>query len=233
MSSRMLLVSGTGRSGTSITAEMLSRLGVKMLHDHGLQVAGGPNESNPTGTWEDKELSDLTARWSRGDRKRRGEVESMVLEACRARSRSWPSWGFKDPRITESGELWENIWDLLLMDGLVGGAPLLVLCHRERAAVERSLARAYGLPQGIMETWMGRRLENLERLTAIWEARSWPIFRVDFRELVGTPMAVAGEAYDQLVDHGHMAGIEGHLRLARPISCVDHIEARHVRSGVA
>lgn len=231
MGSRMVLVSGTGRSGTSITAEMLHRLGVRMLHS-GAQVRGGPNNANPTGTWEDKGLADLTEAWARGNQPRRAALYSQLLILCRARCEAAPAWGFKDPRITEASSLWEGAAHELMEEGSIEGPPLLVLAHRELAAVERSLIRAYSLPATDAREWLAARLSALATLEETWERRGWPIWRVDFKELVTEPMAVAAEAYDQLVELGAMAGIEGNQRLLRLLVSVEHIRPDHVRSGM-
>ncbi|MEM7349923.1 MAG: sulfotransferase [Acidobacteriota bacterium] len=116
--SRVLVITGMHRSGTSLVASILQQAGV-MLGEKLLR----PNEGNPRGYFEDKELFDfherLLHRLGESVMVRHpatlgppdGEADREVRQLIAARSEQ-PLWGFKDPRTA----LFLDFWDQRLTD---------------------------------------------------------------------------------------------------------------------
>jgi hypothetical protein len=114
----LVIVAGSGRSGTSLT--------MQMLHACGLQVSDdltGASEPNPRGAWEDRAIFAEQARLfhslairvlPRRDGWREGplfyDVKSRLDQILADRlSKSGSVWGFKDPKTCFFLPMWQDL----------------------------------------------------------------------------------------------------------------------------
>lgn len=116
--SRVLCITGTGRSGTSLTASWLQACGVVI--DRGRLL--GPSKGNERGHFEDRDFLDLHARatlrhapgsdgWKLFDTRPLSfdPEESKIAQALIADRRTLPLWGWKDPRTTLFLAQWKRL----------------------------------------------------------------------------------------------------------------------------
>lgn len=122
----MILVVGTGKSGTSLVARILhERLGISMGNRFG-------ETSVPDGAYEDMDFRDLNMMALRGQLTLSAFKES--IEAL-MRMRREP-WGFKDPYTAELIGLYLQWLE----------RPLVIWCRRDTRSAARSTERTNGLP---------------------------------------------------------------------------------------
>lgn len=162
-----VLVLGTHRSGTSLVTGMLQSMGVPMGPKGTDDAWIYPNWANPTGQYENPELTDLLhrfldfdgeeprwdPRWD--DLRARTATYLPEFQAFIARTRS-DLWGWKHP------------WSLLVLDALLPSLPdaRFVVVRRKLDEVVDSLYRRDGLSKAeaekvTHELWA--RLDALER----------------------------------------------------------------------
>ncbi|NLT07374.1 MAG: hypothetical protein GXY03_13845 [Solirubrobacterales bacterium] len=119
---RPVCVLGVGRSGTSLAARALNRLGVD-LGDEDTMLP--PGEANPKGFWEQRDvvalndqiLAALGGEWWRPPPRPPGWERWDVVAPFRERIAELverhfggsPRWGFKDPRTTLTLPLWRSV----------------------------------------------------------------------------------------------------------------------------
>src|SRR5580658_495194 len=119
-SSRAILVLGMHRSGTSALTRGLQALGVYLGNDF-----LSPKPDNPTGYWEDKNITELNERllatlglkWEDValiDDTRWNEPKIEVLRAeavtyLQSCFKGRPLWGFKDPRTIRLLPFWRTV----------------------------------------------------------------------------------------------------------------------------
>jgi hypothetical protein len=142
---RIVVVLGSGRSGTSLCAKILSELGVRMdatLHR--------PNEMNPEGYFEDREIVEINRRLleklspipslpPRSDLPRSALQQDLnrLRDYLQERTSAAPeTWGFKDPRVSLVLPYYRRIFDEL------GIVPTYVFCARDAASTVQSLMAA-------------------------------------------------------------------------------------------
>ncbi len=152
---RCVAVVAPGRSGTSVTAAILQRAGLRL---GGELVGSSPN--NPHGSFEDVEivarhfrltssipfhpLLPRPADWASSPAY--DEVRSELTEYVAGEVTRDPStWGFKDPQTASFWPMWERIF------ADVDVEPMVVYCVRPSAQVVRSLMVAYGMSQEFAE----------------------------------------------------------------------------------
>ena len=160
--SDVVCVLGMMRTGTSLVAGILDRLGVRFGPEDQLLKA---NRANPTGFWEhrgiialnDEILARLGGSWHSPPKRAKGWEGSAELADLRERAESlvrsdFPAgrWGWKDPRTCLTLPFWQ-----LLVPGLRH-----VICVRRPIDTARSLER---MP------WAGRELSApLEQALELW-----------------------------------------------------------------
>lgn len=141
---RIIVILGSGRSGTSLCAKILGRLGIRM--EATLQR---PNEMNPEGYFEDGRLVEINKRLlgklapvpgsgPRGDAAAKVGPEMRELrEHLKKHAFSAPEiWGFKDPRVSLLLPFYRRAFQA------VGVVPRYVFCARAPGAVVESLQQA-------------------------------------------------------------------------------------------
>lgn len=145
-----IIVTGTGRSGTSVTARILhTRLGVAMAPDDDLLDPGG--QASPGGTFEDVEIRQLHIEVQKGDLTLPG-FRIRMLEL--ARKRDHQLWGWKDPRACHVLGL-----HLQWFRGVT-----VIVCRRNLDSVTASVHRHYHTDPVTARREMARRSDQLEAL---------------------------------------------------------------------
>ncbi|MGO9453462.1 MAG: glycosyltransferase [Candidatus Binataceae bacterium] len=141
---RAVVLLGMHRSGTSLIARGLKALGVELGEDLLPALA-----DNPTGFWEDAAINNMNERllasmgrvWHSiasipSEAWNSGELQAFKLEAVeiiRTHFRSYPLWGFKDPRAARLLPFWQEVLRHLDV------ATSYVLIIRNPISVARSL----------------------------------------------------------------------------------------------
>lgn len=138
--SRSLLVVGTHRSGTSLVAGMLSKLGVFVGDD-----LLGPSDANPKGHFEDREflaLNDEIVRdWKRPNSAISGAQRAAMRALVEEREAAYPVWAVKDPRLCLTAKHLVPMLD----------EPRFVLTDRDPRESAESLSNRDGLSVGHAE----------------------------------------------------------------------------------
>lgn len=152
---RIVVLIGTGRSGTSLCAKILKGLGLRLS-----DTLQRPNEMNPDGYFEDQVLVDanrqLTEQFSPAAPHvppripREAEASAPALATIRAHLRKHVLdedglWGFKDPRTALLLPTYR-----LVFQGM-GIVPSFVFCARDGSAVVESLLQATRLSRDAAE----------------------------------------------------------------------------------
>ena len=161
---RVVVVLGMHRSGTSLVAGCLQRLGV----DFGPRLMP-PNADNPRGYFEHNDVVNLHDRvllalnrswdetapfpdgWWQDER-----LKSHHAEMLGILRRDFPTapWGLKDPRLCRLLPWWETLWPE------TDSRPLFILVRRRPAEVAASLARREGMsPAKSHDLWLRHTLE--------------------------------------------------------------------------
>ena len=137
---KTVVVLGMHRSGTSLTAGLLSALGVNMG-----ELIRPSKKFNPKGYFEDRHFLDLNeeilkaagGRWDDPPSTEdvlavKNQFNSEIAELVSSRQFGW--WGWKDPRNCLTLSLY---WECLV-------SPSVIVCKRNLEEVGRSLQRRYG-----------------------------------------------------------------------------------------
>lgn len=140
------IVTGTGRSGTSVVARCLSELGVDM----GESIPA--DHTNPEGFFEDAHVLKCNSLWL-NSQYGFPDLRRDLLPYFAERSKA-PLWGFKDPRIANT---WHVLIDLVPFERVI-------VCQRPKLMVVKSLKRCYGWPEGMCEKFYEVRRGRLEHL---------------------------------------------------------------------
>jgi hypothetical protein len=146
---RVVVILGMDRTGTSLCANILNALGMRLS-----PVLLPGTEFNPNGFFEDEEIL-LAHEWTLARLERSWDTLSAIhpfpplwwqspamdpfrdtlVDIVRRRIDEGPgTWGFKDPRTAMLLPLWNEVFRIC------GVSPVFVLCVRHPAAVAHSLA---------------------------------------------------------------------------------------------
>jgi hypothetical protein len=152
MATRIIVVLGMHRSGTSAVARGLKALGV----DLGTSLIGGLPNNNEKGFWEDKEinafneelLKELDSSWNRlanFNEQRLGvdrlsSLRSAALALLGSKLEPGRVFGLKDPRMCVLLPFWQDIF------ARANVSPSYVLVVRSPVAIAASLERRDGFP---------------------------------------------------------------------------------------
>lgn len=165
--SRVIVVLGMHRSGTSAVTRGVQALGVALGSDF---LDAQPE--NPTGYWEDKGIVDLNERilkalgltWDDAARIDPSRFESKAIRRLKTAASRYvrrafggePLWGFKDPRTMRVLPLWRDVFQ----DNRLDDAYLLVV--RNPMSVAKSLfARQRMPPDDALRLWLAYSLPYL------------------------------------------------------------------------
>lgn len=171
-SRQVVVVLGSGRSGTSLLMQVLVKMGMQ-VSEHLIPA----NASNPEGFFEDAELTDRHAElianlgsfgnlplpddWLTQQAAKTAVTElKQLLEARLSRTQA-AVFGMKDPRISMLLPLWLRIFNRLRV------VPRFVLSVRAPHHVVASMVRQYDVQWEVAELgWLTRTLESLEQTAA-------------------------------------------------------------------
>ena len=211
--SRLIVVLGMHRSGTSLIASSLQTLGVDFGND-----LLPPAEDNPTGFWEDRSinqlneemLSFLDRRWFDLRPLVDGELERLQVEGFGARAAGilqskiceHPLFALKDPRMSKLMGFWRPVFERL--DIQVSS----LLASRNPVAVAHSLQkRNQFAPRLSALLWLEH---NLSCIAAM--GGGVPV--VDYDAMVANPgreVRRLGEVFGLEVDPHALADFEGRV----------------------
>jgi hypothetical protein len=163
---RLVVVLGSGRSGTSILTRFLGACGMRLSDD-----MVGASEQNPEGAFEDREIFDIQTQiftnmgssqllpmprdWMRSESVNDSirQLRDVIIQRI---SDSEELWGFKDPRTTLLLPLWIRVFNKANI------APLYLMAVRDPRAVASSLSRQYGFSENGAELfWLYKNIEAL------------------------------------------------------------------------
>ena len=234
-SAPFVVVLGMHRSGTSLCADALGRLGVRIADQPDAQP------SNPRGQWERLEiverhdrilemldrgfyspLHDLplpTGWWLKPEVV---EIRREIVGFLEQKRDTAAPFGFKDPRTARLLPLWHQIFDELRIE------PKIVLCIRNPAQAARSLEQRDGLPADLGELrWYVYIAEIFRHL------RNYPVCLIEYEEwfagdnlgklarFFGLPQAESAPALPDIADrelrHDDPSRGEAQLNLVRSL----------------
>jgi len=168
---RVVIVLGMHRSGTSILTRALAAIGVYL----GDRLMPGSSD-NPKGFFEDLDVMainlDLLAElgcnwdsvlipdWQTLSEDRQYYYLQKAAALVRERFGTVKLWGFKDPRVTRLISFWCKVLDM------VGCQPVLVASNRHPLSVAASLAKRDQMPRGqALALWIIHQSIVLETLS--------------------------------------------------------------------
>lgn len=206
---KTVIVLGMHRSGTSVTAGVLKRLGV----DVGRKLLPGPGY-NPTGFFENLEFVNLNANILRslGGNWRKPPPQEAILKRARENASKIEEvvkrnirelWGFKDPRTA------------LTIEALHPYLPNVhvVRTRRSPKAIAQSLKSRDGMDEALSlelcATYNAHIDEYLKRYGV-------PNITVDYNQLIENPRAVIDRIINFLGIHPSREQVEEAVRLVVP-----------------
>jgi hypothetical protein len=143
---RPVIVTGMGRSGTSVVAGVLHTLGLPM----GEKFYEGKKEGYHT--WEDTTFRGFNRAYAIGNMT---ELQlSVVIEVLGGmRSKKYERWGFKDPHVIYCHEIYTRVLN-----------PIYVLCERDRKDIVSGFTRLYPFKGPEILSTIQRREKMIETL---------------------------------------------------------------------
>lgn len=184
----VVVVLGSGRSGTSLLMQVLSALGLRVSEE--LVEA---RRDNPEGFFEDAPVVRIQADLLRAlgawpyhplpadwlDHPATAEAREALRALLARRLAPGGLWGFKDPRTASFLPLWQRLFSE------AGIAPRYVLALREPGKIIRSFMQAYDTPAEVAErVWLQRTWD------ALWHTRA-DCHIVHYEDWFSRPQAVA------------------------------------------
>ena len=166
--SRCIVVTGTGRSGTSLTAMVLHHLGVHMGDD---LVPG--DKTNPHGHYEDARLIAEHRVLSGYGLERSMFNADAYCRYLRQRAEERELWGFKDPRLLD------GVWPFVRSN--MPCQYSMVVCLRELEDVKTSYEVAYGRRE---DAFMEQRFAEAMRLVK----KEHDVVAIRFRSMLDQPV---------------------------------------------
>lgn len=174
--SKIVVVLGMHRSGTSLCANVLNGLGIAMAEE------ASPSPDNQRGHWERPRINDLNDHvfalfnrrwndyahvlslpegWRRSPQVR--AIEADIIAYLRPLMQRHAQPGFKDPRTARLLPMWHAVFEALQLD------PLFVFCVRDPAQVARSLvARDRMVREQSEYRWL---IYNADAITGVGTAK--------------------------------------------------------------
>lgn len=162
---RVILVVGTGRSGTSLVGGILHKLGVSM----GMSFTPITGD-NPRGTFEEANFFGLN---------RTEAPEEVYRDYFRDRDQEGQVWGVKDPQISH---VYDRFWGPLTEDREVR----IVHVKRAAEACIASYERAYNRSRHEAKDWYEWASKAVNRFL---EEVDVPVLEVDFEAVLRDPMS--------------------------------------------
>ncbi len=169
--SRCVLVLGTGRSGTSVVAGVLHKLGVHMGN-----VFQPANRNNRYGTFECAEFRSLDVMVAYDTWMSDESARNAYARLVDKRKNGHDVWGVKDPDLVRTlHHVIPNLDDYRI-----------VVCKRDKAATVASYIKAYHTTEEKAAAWYDDSIAHQERQLA---ALDCPVIEVEFDDLLKDPQA--------------------------------------------
>lgn len=165
---RLILITGTGRSGTSLVAGMFSKLGIPTGPDF------PADRTNIYGFFEDINVVAYNDRLMQDDLSHLSEYKGYLLGRVASNDAV-----VKDPRFTEPG-VWERVLPILPRPYRI------VVCLRNHTDTVQSYLKAYGGTPSLAEQWWRRRHAGARHIL-----KNIFAVPVDFDELLRDPKHTA------------------------------------------
>jgi hypothetical protein len=161
----VVVVLGSGRSGTSLLMQVLAALGMRVSAEM-IQA----RRDNPEGFFEDAPIVRVQADLLRSlgawpyhplpadwlEAPATAKAADALKGILRERLRGQGLWGFKDPRTAPFLPLWQQLFTEL------GLAPRYILALRAPGSILRSFMQAYATPADVAEqVWLRRTCDAL------------------------------------------------------------------------
>lgn len=179
---RCILVPTTGRSGSSLIAQMLVKMGVMMGH----RLIKSQVKHNPHGYFEDQRWNPLLKSWSQNS-------PDAIRRIVTMRNLTQPLWGIKHPRIADH---WDDLKSLPWPDDTS-----VVIPRRDIEKVILSLDRTgWGASRenGGRDVMEARRL-CLDRIAEHANEKGWPVLEIEYEKMIESPREVV-DGLANLVD---------------------------------
>jgi len=201
----VVVVLGSGRSGTSLLMQVLAALGVRLSpsmiearqdNPQGFQedapiVKAQANLLRSLGAWP---FHPLPPHWQNDPATER--ARAVLREILMDRLKSGGLWGFKDPRTSAFLPLWQDLFHEM---GLV---PKYILALRDPGSIVRSFMEAYDTPADMAEgVWLRRTWDALEHTQAdchIIHYEDWFTRSADMAAALAQHLGLALPAADTL-----------------------------------
>ncbi len=166
----VVVVLGSGRSGTSLLMQVLAALGVRLS-----PTMIEARQDNPQGFQEDAPIVKAQADLLRSlgawpfhplPRKWRADpaterTRAVLRKILMDRLKPGGLWGFKDPRTAAFLPLWQDLFNEMDL------TPKYILALREPGSIIRSFMQAYDTPADMAEeVWLRRTCDALEHTQA-------------------------------------------------------------------
>nr|CDQ32850.1 hypothetical protein BN993_02277 [Virgibacillus halodenitrificans] len=161
---KVVVILGSGRSGTSLLMNLASMSGVRVSKD-----LIGPNENNKKGAFEDEAILKISRRILRRFNRNGSALsflplpedwmsDDVVIQEFEAikkhvenETKKNQYWGFKEPVTAKLLPLWKRLFSELHLD------PVYLVSLRHPSVVADSFQRAYGVPEFIANLiWLSR-----------------------------------------------------------------------------
>jgi len=176
-------VIGMHRSGTSVTAGILHKLGVNM----GENMISG-NKHNPDGYFEDKNVVDINRQilddnggnWLNPPQRIVMNSTDDIKQFVKHREEKYTKWGFKDPRTTLTYPVWQNVQDFNI-----------VFVHRDNEDIINSLMRRKRRDRKVYKRCTDIYKDRMKKIRKMKEPENY--LDVDYDELTTVP--------DRVVEH--------------------------------
>lgn len=163
----IVVIVGTGRSGTSLLVQILLELGMFNQNNFGKS-----SEEEPLGLFEDQEIVDVhksmlsvigvhamaphADRKCSADEKELFKAQLKDIVAKRISDSNGMLWGFKDPRTTLFLPIWQEVFNEM------GYAPKYILAQRDPISVVSSMMKQNDNGQAFAElAWLVRTCEAI------------------------------------------------------------------------
>lgn len=173
--SRVIIVLGVGRSGTSVVGGILHKLGVDMG-----SAFVGSTPSNRYGTFEEIEFFEFN-RAHISNRLGDGfDCGRWAQEYIARRSDSHAIWGLKDPSVLHT---------LPILLSNLGSDVRIVVAERDKLATISSFMFAYHVKQNVAHEWYASQRDSIDKFIGEWAG---PILYVDYDGIID-PSSRMGE----------------------------------------
>jgi len=194
-----LVVLGMHRSGTSLMAGLLSKLGAYYGPD---VLSTGASHENPKGFWERRDIRNLNdwvlhslgCDWNKLSNFNEGRLSEIDLNEFNVNAKavvdelaSHSPWVIKEPRLCLLMPLWKEVIE----------NPVYIYIYRNPIEVALSLKERNGIP-----IYVGLALWEMYNICALNASKSMPRIFISYNEIMSKPLEKIEWLYQELVSIG-------------------------------